>query len=213
MAVFQGTVGIKSPFKSLPDGSPYDFRLGNMQDLIVQELHGRYYEETYRKNVYSGFVTGVTTTLGTAVTYTGLCLSNPVGSTVNLVLLKVGYGFTIVWPAVAAVGLMCGYNAAANVTQSVAITPQNCFVGPAISGQGKLTSGSASSGLGATPIVTHIFGAGMTGAATVAPFDGALIDMEGSVILTAGAYCAIYTSAVSPTSGAHFSFTWAEVPV
>ena len=158
-------------------------------------------------------VVGQVTTVGTAVTYTGLCLSNPIGSTVNLSLLKVGVGFTVLWPAVSVVGLMCGYNAAANVTQSAAITPVSCFIGPAITGQGKLTSSSASSGLGATPVVTHIFGAGLTGAATVQTFQGGFYDLDGSVIIPAGGYCCIYTSTVTGTAGGNFSFTWAEIPV
>src|SRR6266849_5565966 len=99
MAVpIQGQVGPQV----LSDGATAVVRLDRSGAEVIQELHGRYYETAFRKAVFSGGnAAGVTTTVGTATTYTGLCLSNPVGSPVNLVLNKVNVDFAVAAAAVA----------------------------------------------------------------------------------------------------------------
>jgi hypothetical protein len=92
---------------------------------MVSELHGRYYEQTYRGNVFSLCTqgTGVTTTAALATTWTGLAVANPAGSGVNLVLL----GFTCAQFAVGAaatVGIMGGAGA---ITST--LTPQSRLIG------------------------------------------------------------------------------------
>ena len=69
-----------------------NLRGGASGEVVVQELHGRYYETAARKAIFAGANTaGVTTSAGFATTCTGLILTNPTGSTVNLVLNKVSY--------------------------------------------------------------------------------------------------------------------------
>jgi len=77
------------------DGNIGPIRLGKNGDLISSNLHGRFYEQTYRGNVYSlgisntaatslnAIATGLT---ATATPYVGVY--NPPTSTVNLVILK-----------------------------------------------------------------------------------------------------------------------------
>src|SRR5436305_9817182 len=73
----------------LADGAINTQRSGKQGDTVCSELHGRYYEQAYRGNIFHvGIQTVATTTVGLNATYTGLCLSNPVGSPVNLALLK-----------------------------------------------------------------------------------------------------------------------------
>lgn len=70
-------------------------RQGKLGDLIVSELHGRFYEQTYRGNLYSG---GMTLTSINNVTFTTATLGatctpvwgiwNPGSSTVDAVVLQ-----------------------------------------------------------------------------------------------------------------------------
>lgn len=208
--ILQGKVGAPTQTSSLSQGLQSDLRLGNMGDLIVSELNGRYYESTVRKQIFNGAITGVTTTVGLATTYTGLCLSNPIGSNVNIVLNKAGYGFLVAFPAASTIGLMVGFNGSTNVTHTTPVTPRNQFInGP--SGVGLLDSAAT---LPTACTLNTIFGAGLTGAITTVPgvYNG-VIDLEGSIILPPGGYVAFYTSTISGASGCAFSFQWQEIPI
>lgn len=93
MPLAQGTVG---PQINTGDGAvpPGGIRQGRLGDAIVSELHGRFYEQVYRGNVFSNgctltALTANTITL-TASTTPILGVWNPPASTVNLVLLQAG---------------------------------------------------------------------------------------------------------------------------
>lgn len=195
------------------DTTPIFARGGRQGDLMVSELHGRYYEQTYRNNVFSGSIVGQTTTVGLATTYTGLCLSNPISSQVNLVVNKVGYAFIVAFGAGAAIGLLTGFNATTNVTHTAAVTVRSQkFTGATATNATGLLDSSAT--LPTAPTLNMILASGLTGAITTTPFVPAgLVDLEGSLILPPGAYCGIYTSTASGTNAGAFSFTWEEVPV
>lgn len=205
--LIQGVAGIQS----VPAGQAANLRLGLNGELVVQELHGRYYEQTARNNVYGGAIVGQVTTVGLAPTYTGLCLSNPNASPSNLVINKVGYSFLVAFAAAAHVGLMTGFSST-DVTHTTPVTVRSQkFVGAAASNFGKLDSAAT---LPVAPTVNTIFGSGDTGAITTVPSLGpSLVDLEGSIVLPPGAFCAIYTSTVSGAAAGGFSFSWEEVPV
>ncbi len=198
--------------QTVPDGSAALSRAGRTGESIVQELHGRYYEQTIRGNVFAGGIVGQVTTVGLATTYTGLCLSNPITSSVNLVLLKAGYAFLVAFTAAASVGLMTGYNAGTNVTHTTPVTPRSQkFVGSTGTGTGLLDSAAT---LPTAPVINTILGAGLTGAITTTPLvPYTLYDLEGSLILPPGAYVAFYTSTASGTASASLSFCWEEVAI
>jgi hypothetical protein len=208
----QTQVGPITSSTSMAPASIIPARAGQLGDLITSELHGRYYETAYRRALFNAANQAATTTsAGLATTYTGLCLSNPVGSSVNLVLNKVGYSFLVAFAAAAAIGLMCGYNSSTNVTHTTAGTPRSNFFGSGAAGQGLVDTSST---LPTAPVVTHLFGSGLTGAITTDPVvSGELVDLEGGLILPPGAYAAIYTSTASGTSGFLGSFQWEEIPV
>lgn len=197
---------------SAAPGSLVPARAGNLGDAIVSELHGRYYETNYRRALFNAAnQAAATTTVGLATVYTGLSLSNPVGSTVNLVVTKIGVSFLVAFPAAAAVGVMAGYNSGTNVTHTTPGTPRNSFFGVGSAGQGLVDTACT---FPTAPVVHTLFDSGLTGAITTEEqASGGLIDLEGSLILPPGAYCAVYTSAVSGTSGFFGSIAWEEVPV
>lgn len=207
MPLSQLTVGAQTA----SDGSTIVQRAGKQADTIMSELHGRYYEQTYRGNMYSGSVVGQVTTVGLATTYTGLVLSNPAGSGVNVVVNKAGYAFIVAFAAGAVVGLMSGFHATTAVIQTAAVTPRSQFFTGAASAGRALLSSSAT--LPAAPTVNHILASGLTGAITTAvAVPGGNVDLEGSLILPPGAFVAFYTSTASGAAAGAFSFSWEEVP-
>lgn len=207
-----GQVGPLTSTSSIAAGQQVAQRAGNMGEQIVSELHGRYYEASYRRTLFNAAnQAAATTTVGLATTYTGLCLSNPVGSTVNVVLNKVGYSFIVAFAAASAVGLMCGYNSGTNVTHTTPGTPRSNFFGVGSAGSALVDTAAT---LPTAPVVTHLFASGLTGAITTGELiSGETVDLEGSVILPPGAYAAIYTSTASGASGFLGSFQWEEIPL
>lgn len=205
----QGQVG---PVANTSDGIAVPLRAGKLGEQIVSALHGRYYEQVYRRNVFNAAnQAGATTSVGLATTYTGLVLSNNVGNGVNLVVLKVGIAFPVAVAAGLVYGLMVGYNGSTSVTHTTpSTTLRNSFLGGA-SAVGTVDTAAT---LPTAPTVSHIFGAIGTAAITApATLPPSFYDLEGSIILPPGGYCAIYTSAASGSSGMFGSFTWEEVPV
>jgi len=208
--LIQGQVGPSSQQSVQPGATPA-VRLGQQGDLIASEYHGRYYETTYRKQMFTGVSTSATTTtVGTATTFTGLVLYNPLNSTVNLVLNKVGMAFIVAFPAAATVGLMTGQSFTPISTFSTSNTStRSQFVG-APQGYGVVY---ASATLQGVPQIATVLQSGYTGAITTTPETTNFWDMEGSIILPPGAYVASYTSTVSGTNAFWGSFQWEEIPV
>ena len=207
--LIQGSVGQPSTTSIQPGTTP-TIRQGQLGDVIVSELHGRYYESAYRRNLFNAAVqgTGITTAAGLATAYTGLALTNPTTSTVNLVLTKVGYGVNAAPSAVMVVSLAFNTSTTA-VTQTTAITGRNNFLG-----------GAAPQGLAASsvtfptaPINSHILGVIGTNAITSINETTDIIDLEGSIVMPPGSYIAIVTSTASAATSFWGSFQWEEVPV
>jgi hypothetical protein len=203
-----GTVGGSAAQAVGTNPTNLALRIGSTSELIVDELHGRYYETTVRKAMYSGAnLTGVTTTAAFATTYTGMCLSNPIGSTVNLVLTKVTYAPVVAQTAALVMGIMTGYSASVNVTHTTPLVPLSNFVGqPAGTG---LIDSSATLPIAPTRLI--LLGTLTTGAITQTLLNGSVTDMEGSVVIPPGGYAAIYTSAASVASSLAFGMMWEEV--
>ena len=194
---------------SLALGLNQNMRAGRLAELIVQELHGRYYESTYNKAMFSVASQAVaTTTVGLATTYTGLCLSNPINSPVNLVINKCTTMQSVIQATqVEAYALAVGYNATTNVTHSTPATPQPNFVGATASANAKADTSAT------LPTAPLYFAFVQQTAAASTNGPGGQIDLEGSLILPPGGYIAWVTPAQASVAGLWFSFSWEEVPV
>lgn len=195
--------------QTLYDGSEQSFRQGRNGEQIMGELHGRYYEQAFRGNIFSVASQAVaTTTVGLATTYTGLALSNPVGSPVNVVLLKATMMQSVIQatqPEAYAVAF--GFSAATNVTHTTPATPQPTRIGSGSSAYAKADTS-------ATLPVAPVYGAFITNtAAATQNASGGNLDFEGSVVLLPGAYACWATPAQASVAGLWFSFMWEEVPV
>lgn len=192
-----------NPARSSKDGS-----------LIIGAGMADYQELASRGKVFQAANQGpggTTTTVGLAATYTGLVISNPAGSNVNLVMIQAGIAVVGAPAAVSTLGFLAGYAAAGVVTHTTPLVPLSTFLNTTVA-TGLAKADSAATLVG-TPIlflpigVTPITGA--TANVVNPPVVLNVYDFKGCVVLPAGAYIAVYTSTVlSVIAG----FTWAEVP-
>ena len=209
--IIQGQVGALATSSSLPSGQQSIIRQGNMGEVIVSELHGRYYETTYRRALFSATTTVAGTTVaGVPAAVTGtVVLSNPVNSPVNLVVNKVFAGLAAVGAA-GFFGLATGYNSGTNVTHTTALTVKNNYVGVGSAGYGLADTAAT---MPTAPTYSHMIGGIGTLAATAFGLQPSYtLDLEGSLILPPGGYALIVTSAIQ-TSAVIGSIQWEETPL
>jgi hypothetical protein len=190
-------------------GSIQNMRGGRQGDLIVSELHGRYYEQCYNKNVFNAASQAVaTTTVGLATTYTGLALSNPINSPVNLVLLRATLMQSVIQSTQPeAFALAYGYNQGTNVTHTTPVTPQCNVIGAT-------NVPNAKADASATLPTAPVYGDFLTNTASATVMNsGVFADIAGSVILPPGGFACFVTPAQASVAGMWFGFHWEEVPV
>jgi hypothetical protein len=176
--------------------------------MLPFACHADMYEATARGQVFSGSNSAaVTTSAAFATTHTGLCLSNPLSSGKNLVLLKVKYGVIDAQAGALSLGIQTGYSASSNVTHTTPMVPLSNLVGsPA--GVGLLDSAST---LPVAPTRIILIDTLLTGAITTTPIGGNQYDFNGSIVVPPGGYVATYTSGASAATSLVFGFTWEEV--
>jgi hypothetical protein len=191
-------------------------RSGQLGDSIVSELHGRYYETTYRGN---SFLLSVST--AAAVTaYTGgaagtpmLAIFNPIGSGRNAVVNKISVGNVVAASAAGTVAFALYFGTTATITQATTVAPWNMATlqqsGSVMTGfrNVALTSGTAAANLVA--LASYYWATG-AGAANVTP---AVTDLDGAIIIPPGSYMALGGSAALTSATWIGSFQWEEVPV
>ena len=210
--LIQGQVG-QPAVRSISPGANPVMRQGQQSDIIVSELHGRYYEQTYNRNMYTATLTaGTTTSAALSTTFTGLLLLNPNNSQVNFVINKVGMSFLVAFTAAAAIGIQVGNQSTALLSGLTTTNTQtrNNFLGAPNSTVGLTYSAATTT----APALLQLYGAGLTGAITTVPqIPGFFVDLEGSVVVPPGNWIATYTSTASGASGMLASFSYEEVPI
>src|SRR5438874_4988551 len=70
------------------DGSIAVARLGKTTEQVVTELHGKYYEQSYRGNVFVNTAASATFLAATGTAITPISIFNPVGSGKNLAMIR-----------------------------------------------------------------------------------------------------------------------------
>ncbi len=179
-------------------------RAGKQGDQLVSELHGRYYEQTYRGNMF-GITGGLTTTTAAgAATFTGLIIGNPVGSGINMAVNKVSVLQGAAVTAETDIGIMYGVN---TTTASLATIFNRNPLGPP-------SKCVANAGQTITAMTAFIVFLGSGSGAITVPgiMPPNVVDFEGSLVIPPGYAVASYTSRVS-TTALMWSFCWEEVPV
>lgn len=209
--IIQAQVGPQATSSSLATTTNPAVRMGNMGDLIISELHGRYYEAAYRRTLFSAANQAAVATVALGTTaYTGLAISNSIGSTVNLVLLKASYALSVAVTTAGYLGIETGFNASTGVTHTTPGTVSSNFIGVGNAGTGLVdTAATLPTAPTARMFLANTGTVATTGFNTSAP---QVVDLEGSIILPPGAYASFYTFATN-TASWFFSFLWEEVPV
>lgn len=226
----QGVVGPQSQ-QSLPVGTPGMLRLGQLNDTIVTELHGKYYEQAYRGNLYSTGTTAllainnatytVATTGATATPLIGIL--NPSGSQVNAVILEAYLGVTITALAATGGGPFCWMVTAAAGPISTGNTPWSCKT--------LAQAGSACKGLsnvaltGMTGTLAIFRGSALAGgsgsnasftATAVAmqtPLMASTEQIQGSIIVPPNAALVLMATTTPVAHSVAGGLIWEEVPI
>jgi len=212
------------------DGATVVARAGKQGETIVSELHGRFYEQTYRGRVYGGgktltSISNATFTTATLdATHTPICgVWNPLGSGVNLVILQAMVNFVVTAATATGIGGTMWAASNGNTAISTGVIAYNRLrltQGGSIS---KYLGGVAATGL--TNNIVAMFGSSIGGGAignfnqvgtavgfvpattgSVENFDGSLIVPPGGVL---SLLCVTTPVAHSCTSG----MVWEEVPI
>lgn len=195
---------------SLSDGNQGQaLRQGRTGELIVSGLNGPYYERASRAGIFTAAnQSAVTTTVGLATTYTGLCLANDAGSNVNLVLIAAGFAVTVAPAAITAVGLMGGVGAVTHTTPIAALAIRSTKIATA-GGHASTTKVDGAATI-PTPTLLEVFEGGNTATALDTSAHNISHDLNGRYVLPPGTFVAIYTLAVAVGLG---FIQWSEEPI
>lgn len=174
--IIEGKVGVQQ----LGDGAENEIRIGRQGDALVSQLHGRFYEQALRGNLFSAG-SGLTALSANTVTLTATTtpivgVYNPLTSKVNLVMLQAGL---------------------AVIANSNAATAPGAFVWAAMTNQAAISTGAAPFNRGTL---------GRTGSAALA-FNGgvALTGLANNLVVIEGAdFPGMHTIAYSAVAATAF---------
>lgn len=190
-------------------------RAGQLGDVIVSELHGRYYETTYRNNSFLLSVStaaAVTAYSGAAGGTPMLAIFNPSGSGRNAVLNKVSVGNVVAASAAGTVSFALFFGATAAITQATTVAPWNMGTqlqsGSVVTGFRNVALTSSTAASNAIALSSYYWAT----AAGVGLVSNGIIDLEGAVIIPPGSYCALGGSAALTSATWIGSMQWEEVP-
>lgn len=185
-------------------------RYGKQGQLITNDLHGRYYEQTSRGNVYTAHAIVTAPVIYTTAAGTGGPLLWNGSTTVNASILAVGWGVSTVSTVAAILGLTgnTGQTAAPGSTTAID-SVKNCYLGgggPACTAYRVGTPSSAGN---------FFFPLGdlNTGALTTRPGSMNWVDIGGMFVIPQGGWISFAASATASTTVGNFAIVWEEVPI
>lgn len=218
------------PQNNGPGLSAQNLRSGRQGDLVVSELHGRFYEQVYNGNVYSAG-SGVTALSGNTITLTNsttpiVGVWNPSTSTVNLVILQASiqaFINTLTTPVGA--GAFVWASSIGNTAISTGAAPFNRKTLASVGSQAKAFNG----GVALTGLTNNLvifdgadvtsptgqtygtIGAPTTGT-TLSGFGGIHL-FDGSLMVPPGGVLALLNTTSTTTMSAVSRLLWEEVPL
>lgn len=190
------------------DGSTPTWRGGKGGDGLVSQLNGRYYEQSYRGNMFYAVNTAAQAlSLTGTTTYTGLAVANPTGSGKNLVINEIIWGTTIAETGVGAV--IVGTSAAVTLTTGNSSGPNgtSTIIG---GGTASIAKVGASATLGANPtFLRPLIGIAWV-TATAQPTVQMKDEVGGVIIVPPGQQIELVAVTTAITGIGYFS--WTELP-
>lgn len=204
----QGQVGPVA----VADGTNPPARMGRTAEVSVQELHGRYYEAAFRKNLFTAYSAGTAmTVVGTGMVGLQIWNGSPVVNGVNLVLLKVSGFISVTSATTTGIVLATGIGQVNAPTGQTAITRSgNNFIGATASQALALNAGTFSNAPTAVFVLMHNTAA----IASTGEDIGFNMDLEGSIIIPPQSYACLATlGATAAAAAVTCNIMWEEVPV
>lgn len=197
---------IQTGAQNLPLGSsPKLINISRQGDLTFQSAGADYQEVALRGFVYSATNQAAQAiSVALATTYTGLCLSNPVNSKYNLVLLGCNIALSVAPVGIASLHLIGGYSSS-NVTHTTPVTPTSNILGATVDCAAKVDLAATIS----TPTYLYSLGSGFTAGALYGTTPN-WIDLKGQIIIPPGGF--VCTGALTAVIG-FSSFSWLELPI
>jgi hypothetical protein len=223
--LIQGVVG--APSASFGAGSNPPMRQGQLGDIIASELHGRFYEQTYRGQVYSIGTLAVTALSANTITLTAsttpiLGVWNPASSTANVVILQAGLVTFLNNVTSVAPGGYVWASSVGNANISTGVTPFNRKTLTNAGSQAKGFAG-ATALTGLTNNLVIFEGADFApasglltttvSAATPTPAIDGVHNFDGAIIVPPGGILALLNTASTTTHSFLGKLIWEEVPL
>lgn len=223
----QGQVGQPQPNAV---GTFPTVRLGNQGDQITSQLHGRYYEQALRGNLFRGGMglTSISNVIwasqldATTKPITGIW--NPTTSGVNAVILKATLGCTVTAATTTGGGPFVWATSAANSALTLGTTPWNMGNLVQTGSRVKDMSGIALTGLSgalAVRFASALNGGSAGGFSFVGTAAGQFTpaggineeNIDGSIIVPPGGVLALLATTTPVALSAVSAILWEEVPV
>jgi hypothetical protein len=220
MPIIYGAIGAPTTTNAA-DGINLPILQGKQGELIASELHGKYFTQNYRGNLYyaSTAAAGVTVSIFSNASFTGLGLWNQGTKNMSIVRTMIGCngaaataeaGFGYSWFNA---GTAIGTAAPVSATTPITATRGTCNVGT-VTGQGSSTALAVSAATLTTAMTWGRFSgfSSSTGAITTQIALGMFIEnFDGDMIIPPGWFWAM-TSSIA--SGGTFGLTavWEEFP-
>jgi hypothetical protein len=215
MPIMYGTVNPPST-TSNPDSTNVSLLQGKQAELIVSELHGKYYTQAYRNNLYNGTtaIAGVTVPAYNA-TANVFGIWNPAGNTKNGVLVSLDVGLVSGALILSNWTLSQTLNAGSSIASGqisafTAGTPQGGNIGISGGNTVRFTPSAAT-----TLATTFLMSLGMSFNTTTTTTNYAMTlhyDFDGKVIVPPNAAVWVTNNAASGAV-ADITLFWEEVPV
>lgn len=194
------------------DGTSSRPRLGRSAEVVVTELHGRYYEQTVRKNVFTATASLVAPSLiGTAMVGLQVWNGSPLSSGVNLAILKIGGSIVATSATQTGIVFSAGTGQTSGPTgQTPATRVQNNFIGGPSPQATALNAGTYTN----APITFMTVLHNTAAIATVGEDPGFIIDLEGAIVVPPQCFVAFAAAgAAGAASSNNLWIMWEEVPI
>lgn len=197
------------------DGSPVGLKGTKKGSVYVQDFGARYAEAVIAGSVFSASnVAAQAVSVALATTYTGLCLSNPVGSGKRAIILSASYAISVAEAAIATQHLIAGGSSTGVITHTTPLAApgiQSALIGAAAG-----TTNSASSAMkvdSACTVVNPYYLASLRSGFTAGALGGGQSSepsVHGMFVVDPGGWIA--HGALTAITG-FGSFVWMEVAI
>lgn len=185
-------------------------RYGKHGQMIVNDLHGRYYEQASRGNLFTAHAIVTAPVIYTTAAGTGGPLLWNGSSTHRASIIAVGWGVSTVTTAAAILGLTGGTGQTTAPSSTTAVdSVKNCYLG----GQAPAISAYRVGTVAAAGNFFHPLGDLNTGALTTRPGSMNWIDIGGMFVVPQYGWISIAGSATATTTVGNFAIVWEEIPI